>query len=321
MSDSAKLFSPGPGEHLTTSNHAEWFETMAAKLRAAGLFRIVSKSWLKPSSPAAGSDATLIAATQALQDEWERAFEKAAGIIYLQISSELCPLISGKTENSIEMWEALQAHFHAQRAGSRFNALDDLLSIQHAPEQPLSSVTAAATKAMNAFRAVKPASYTLDNLLDELLVMAQIRVLDREKYSVIVTNLLHQPTISQSDVNTAFSIEQIERDRSSHRSSHENALCTTSRASGSLTTAPNSSPGASGVLKCEFCSIQNHSIENCHRFRAAKASALQEVAERRQKGYNNRSKPRQGTELAGNASLRLSGAPEASADSPQALVR
>jgi hypothetical protein len=129
VSDSAKLFSLGPGEHPTTSNYAEWLETMAAKLRAAGLFCIVSKSWLKPSSPAAGSDAMLIAATQALQEEWEHAFEKAAGIIYLHISSELRPLISGKTENPIEMWEALQAHFHAQHAGSRFNALDNLLSI------------------------------------------------------------------------------------------------------------------------------------------------------------------------------------------------
>ena len=161
-------------ELLTPSNYRSWAQNTAAKLRSRGLYRIITGKWTAPDD--LGKDATAAdkLAHQKLVDEFELAQEKAAGLIYLHVGREMQTHLQGIDDNAQAMWTKLEKLHLDQRPGTRFNAYDDLFSIRKSESESLTAVIARVNDASALVKSLRPASFTLKELDQELAVMVMI---------------------------------------------------------------------------------------------------------------------------------------------------
>ena len=153
-SDSLHKFKP-----LSNSNYSEWSGEMKAWLMRNGLWRLVSGKETKPEE---GIEA------------WEAKAEKAAGEIFLLVQSDQRVYFRGLEEDPIAMWKALENAHLSKKPGARFNAYDDLFSIQKEGKESLMDLGVQIEKAMATIQNLCPSGFTIDLLDEELQCMALI---------------------------------------------------------------------------------------------------------------------------------------------------
>ncbi|EKM77669.1 hypothetical protein AGABI1DRAFT_130361 [Agaricus bisporus var. burnettii JB137-S8] len=115
----------------------------------------------------------------------------------------------GIQDSPVKMWEALEA-VHCQRwAGMQFNAYDDLSSIRKLKEGSLQSLINRVESFERKIKELRPSSFTLKQLDDELASMALIRVLPDE-FSGFMSSLLLMDKLDKTTVHQAFVTEDLQ---------------------------------------------------------------------------------------------------------------
>lgn len=181
--------------------------------------------------------------------------------IYSCISPTQCALILGQEDNPILMWGTLQTHHQQQRAGSRFNAMDDLLAICMKENESLTSMAAQISEKMATIKNLRPAAYTIDNSDDELEMMAMIRGLPTD-YLQFASTILLNNNLTKAKIVAAFHIEEIPQERCSTDTA-------SIAASSSKALAAQSPPQHKNKDQCDLCKIKGHTLRNCHQWRQA----------------------------------------------------
>ena len=146
---------------LNGTNYTTWAGDMQAWLHAQGTWRLVSGQQLRPtasplppssssssqSASAGPSSSTSSRATTSdpdklleLQDAWDTKSDKAAGWIWLMLEQDQKNLISAIQGDPVAMWKKLADTYLQQKAGSRFNAYDDLFSIRKKEDESLQAL-------------------------------------------------------------------------------------------------------------------------------------------------------------------------------------
>ena len=107
-------------------------------------------------------------------EKWQSKADKASGQLYLMVDPSQRVHFNGLTDDPVKMWDAIKNIHVQQRAGTRFNAYDDLFNIRKAEDENLQSLINRVDKAVIAIKNLYPTSFNLDNLDDELASMALI---------------------------------------------------------------------------------------------------------------------------------------------------
>ena len=189
------------------------------------------------------------------------------------------------------MWTTLEATYHQKRAGSRFNAYDDLFSIRKVDDESLQSLINRVDESMKNCQSLRPKNFDIAALDKELTSMVLIRALPDE-YSHFVSSLLLMDKLDKDTVQQAFLTEEIQRRR---------------RATDILSAAAMSAASTSTV--CEFCGRSGHSQSTCRAFSNAQEKACSNAAKGPQWRRPQQARKAQDTaatlpaaEFAGNAS-------------------
>ena len=85
------------------------------------------------------------------------------------------------------IWDTLKASFVQQKTAPCFNAYHTLLSTQKDNSESLGSLINKVDEQIRVIKSLSPLSFTLDNLYDELAVMAIIRVLPHSFDDIVRT--------------------------------------------------------------------------------------------------------------------------------------
>src|SRR5438309_10833162 len=85
------------------------------------------------------------------------------------------------------IWDTLKTSFIQQRTATRFNAYHTLLSVEKSDSETLDSLINRVDEQIRVIKSLSPSSFTLDNLYDELAVMAIIRALPHSFDNVVQT--------------------------------------------------------------------------------------------------------------------------------------
>jgi len=205
-------------------------------------------------------------------ERWEIKAEKAAGALKTAISSDLRVLIRDCEDDPLLIWDTLRTSFIQQRTAPRFNAYHALLSVQKKDSEALEGLINRVDEQIRIIKSLSPTSFTLDNLYDELAVMAIIRalphsfddvvrtisVLDKfDKQSVIQSlRNMDQTRSNLSGTSTAFSAQSASSKASQKPHS-------SSSSSSPSSTTQDSSSRLQNRSKCDFCSRLGHVEAKC----------------------------------------------------------
>ena len=302
MSSSAPSFSK-----LNGSNYATWAGDMEAWLKAQALWRIVNGTSKRPSLEGENAD------TKPL-DEWDAKSDKAAGWIWLTLKPDQKALVSSCKDSPVTMWTTLQSTYLQKKAGSRFNAYDDLFSIRKLEDETLQSLINRVDEAVKLIQDLRPTSFSLEQLDKELAAMVLIRALP-EEYNTFVSSLLLLDKLDKKTVQDVFITEEIQR-------------C---RRAADISSSAAAMAASSAQLKCDFCGRSGHAIATCYSYASAQKRAQEDAASRasgRRKKTQQHAKQAQDAspapatapsapsgekEFAGNASTSVSGPVDSSA--------
>jgi hypothetical protein len=193
---------------LTHENYRLWADDMKSWLQLNGLWRLVSGSEKKPAGKpeVLDSKGTVLTPAAPLDEDklerWEVKAERACGALKTAISHELRVLIRDCEDDPLLIWDTLKASFVQQRTALRFNAYHTLLSTQKDDSESLDSLINKVDEQIRVIKSLSPSSFTLDNLYDELAVMAIIRVLPHSFDDVVrtisVLDKFDKPSVIQS---------------------------------------------------------------------------------------------------------------------------
>ena len=196
-SESTPKFKP-----LSNSNYPEWRGEMKAWLMKNGLWRLVSGREPKPKTEEGGLS------------KWEGRAERAAGEIFLSVENDQRVHFRGSEEDPIEIWGLLEKAHLSKKPGARFNAYDDLFSIQKESTESLVDLGVRIEKAMANIQNLRPNDFTIETLDKELQCMALIRALP-EDYRYLSSSLLLLDNLDKHVIMQAFRSEELNRQRQS----------------------------------------------------------------------------------------------------------
>jgi hypothetical protein len=163
---------------LNGTNYGDWKLQMSARLRSKQLWGFVAGSF---SAPAKDSDHFVT---------WKLSWDAAAGEIFSCLEKSQWPHVTGIEGDPQLMWKRLEsANLHKQ-AGSRFNAFDELFGLRKSDEESLMDFGARAQGAMANIQTLRPTTYDLATLDQELTVMAMLRGLPCDAYGSFVSSVL-----------------------------------------------------------------------------------------------------------------------------------
>jgi hypothetical protein len=246
---------------LNASNYPTWVDNMEAWLMSSGLWRIVSGISIRPtpSNPPTEDNTALVEA-------WDIKSEKAAGWIFLMVEDNQKIHFKGIKGNPMKMWAKLKDVYLQQKPGARFNAYDYLFSIRKQEDEPHQTYINRVEEALKQIQDLRPADFTLANLDDELASMALIRGLPSEEYSAFISHLLLLDKLEKATVHQALITEELQRQkRAADIPSNSQALLVTS----------------AKPVKCDFCSMNNHTVDKCYAYERAKKQAQENAAKPR----------------------------------------
>ena len=135
---------------------------MAARLRAKKLWSYVDGSF---KNPGASSDQ---------YHTWKLAYDAAAGELFGCLEKTQWAYVSGLEDAPDKMWDALEvANFH-KKAGTRFNAYDELFGLRKKEEETLMEFGAGAQGATANVVVLWPAGFDIVMVDQEMTVMAML---------------------------------------------------------------------------------------------------------------------------------------------------
>lgn len=179
---------------------------MEAWLRSVKLWSLVSGDLERPVFP----PDTITYEQKRWIIDWDGDKDRAAGIIMLMLEQDQKVHVKDKKADPIAMWKKLESVHEAKRPGSRFNALDDFFSIRKLPEETLPALVNRIEAAMQKYKNLRPADFTIDQMDDELNSMAMVRSLP-EEYSTFASTLLLLDKLDKSVLQQAFHTEETQR--------------------------------------------------------------------------------------------------------------
>jgi hypothetical protein len=130
--------------------------------------------------------------------------EKAASDIYVHLSQSQRAHVQGIEDDPIAMWDKLSSIHSQQVPGMCFGAYNELLSVTKQPDESLQSVASSVSEALACVQELRPESFTIVQLNEELAIMAMLRALPRNVYSNLVLSLMRQKTLTRADIESAF---------------------------------------------------------------------------------------------------------------------
>ncbi|KAJ2926389.1 hypothetical protein H1R20_g10712, partial [Candolleomyces eurysporus] len=270
MSSSSPSFA-----HVTSTNYTTWSSDVEAWLISQSLWRIVSGSQKHPelelpsasnnNPPSNSTTTSASAAAQAnlreaktleLQDIWDAKSNKAPGWIWLMLDQDQKTLVDGCKNDPCTMWTTLESTYHQKKAGSCFNAYDNLFFIRKSGDESLQSLINRVDGSMKLCQSLRPKDFNLKALDKELTSMVLIHTLPDE-YSHFVSLLLLMDKLDTDTVQQVFSTEEIQRCRCA---------------------AEAVSIAASTPLQCKVCSHPGHAQSTCCTFAYAQRTARKQAA-------------------------------------------
>jgi hypothetical protein len=259
--------------------------------------------------------------------------EKATGNILAHLSRSQQTHVKDKGSDAKGIWDALKLVHVQQVPGMRFSAYNKLFSVTKAADESLPAVASRIEDTLACIKELRPTvvklatgtrHYGLNDLGNELVLMAMLRALPLEEFSDFTSSLIRQKDLTRGDVEAAFQVKQTKRD------AHRGPLLSPSGDATLRTAAQPPCQNKPGV-KCGFCTGEGHDEDPCFKKDHARKDAQKAVEERRanhnggKKGRANRAAtpssslpaPSNGakvTELAASASVHLAGSPNTHAD-------
>ena len=193
---------------------------------------------------------------------------------------------------SIRIWTTLRDVHMSKKPGARFNAYDNLFSIRKQPDESLQSLCARIDTSMQSIQDLRPSSFTLKEMDDELHSMALIRSLPDE-YKSLSQSLMLLDDLNKTKIREAFLAEETNSQR---RGEQFNA--------GTSDLALSTSNNAKYDQECDFCGLKGHTSVECRKLVAAKAYARKQRTGKKQTANTANNEPEQSNvvESAGNAS-------------------
>jgi hypothetical protein len=337
---------------LEEANYPTWHPAMKARLRQFGVFRIVTVETQEPLPPGLipptqdtqGHDEPLPQAALILNGQmtfeyqkqlsaYHECKEKPASNILAHLSCSQQTHVKDKGSDAEGVWDALKLVHVQQVPGMPFSVYNELFSVTKGANKLLPAVASRVEDALTRVKKLRPAvvrlatgtrDYGIDNLDDELVLMAMLRALPREEYSNFTSSLICQKDLTRGDVEAAFQVEQTECD------AHHSPLLSPSGDAALRTTAQPPRQNKQGI-KCGFCTGEGHDKENCYKKDRAHKDAQKAVEEhcanhnaakphcanRATAASSSSSAPSDSakfTELVASASVRLAGSPNMHAD-------
>jgi hypothetical protein len=338
---------------LEEANYLTWRPAMEARLRQFSVLRIVTGETQEPLPPAlipytqdANSrdvplpQATLILNGQMMLEYQKRLSayrerkEKAASDILAHLSRLQQMHVKDKGSDAKGIWDALKLVHVQQVPGMRFSAYNKLFSVAKGTDETLPAVASRVEDALACVKELCPTKvklavgtrdYRLDDLGNELALMAMLRALPREEYGDLTLSLMRQKDLTRTNIKAAFQVEQTERN------THRGPLLSPSGNAALHANAAGPPRQKKPGIKCGFSTGEDHDKHACFKKDRARKDAQKAVEERRtnrdggKKGRTNRAAtpsssspaPSEGTkvtELAASASVRLAGSPDTHAD-------
>ena len=282
---------------LRVGNYPQWRNNALALLMTKGWAQLVLGKQKRPTPAVAGTPKP---EEQVLMDAWDEKAMKAAGELFLTLSEDQKTHVSTILDDPVAMWTKLETVHLQKKPGMRFNAWEEFFSIHLEENESLSSLMTRIDAAMQKVKNLRPDSYSLTALDDELVAMTMIRALP-SSYSSFASSLQLLDKLDKDKLQAAFINEEALRTRSSTPG--------TSAVLSAFASQPSSS------LVCDFCSLPGHAQATCIRYLRSKDEASKDAQEKRkQRGKNNKNKAKstpaaaaaQETEpeFAGQASVR-----------------
>ena len=231
---------------------------MEAYLSTKELWEYVDGSSPKP-SPADPSNVTAGEAKELA--DWKRKTAKASGELWLAIEDSQKVHIKEIKGDPVTMWKKLEGVHLQKKPGTRFNAYEVLFSIRKAEEESLTTLMARADKAMQNVKALRPTTFTLDDLDKELVCMALIRSLPAD-YNNFASSLLLLDSLDLTKLQSAFQNEEMQR-TARHIDTSPALALHTSQQHGS----------------CYFCGGTSHFEKDCEKKKRASEEAKKNTAQ------------------------------------------
>jgi transposase InsO family protein len=150
-----------------------------------------------------------------------------------------------------------------------FGAYNHLFSIVQQPDELLQTLAGRVSKALACIQELRPESFTIAMLDNELAIMAMLCALPCNVYSDFVSLLMRQKTLTRVDIKAAFQVEQVEC------TVHHGPLV----GSAALRTFGKPTSLRSDSNKCPFCSIEGHAQEDCYKYKSARNNTIKLVKE------------------------------------------
>ena len=172
----------------------------------------------------------------------------------------------------------------------RFNAYADFFDIRKREDESLTTLMARIDQSMQNIRNLRPSTFSLTDLDDELIAMAMITALPHD-YASFRSSLLLLDQVDHSTLQEAFRNEETNRLRDQNTAN--------SVVSPQALAASSSSPQ---VKKCTFCLRLGHLEDDCYK----KKAAMEQARKPRPRQAKNAMSASPPMESAGNASLRVS---------------
>jgi hypothetical protein len=175
---------------LTSKNYCSWADDIKSWLQLNGLWRLVSGLERKPAGRAEVRDA-------------------AGNVVTPAMSPDVRVFIMDYKDDPILIWQTLKMSFIQQRTALHFNAYHVLLSIQKSESELLEGLISRVDEHIRIIKSLSPSSFTLDNLYDELAVMAIIRALPHSFDNIICTISVLNKFDKQSVIQLLRNMDQM----------------------------------------------------------------------------------------------------------------
>ncbi len=260
---------------LTSANYRLWADNMKSWLQLNGLWRLVSGQEKKPAAKPEIRDSSgnLISPAVALDEDklerWEIKAERAAGALKTAMSHDVKVLIRDCEDDPILIWDTLKTSFIQQRTAPRFNAYHALLSVEKSDSESLEALINRVDEQIRVIKSLSPSSFTLDDLYDELAVMAIIRALPHSFDDVVRTISVLDKFDKQSVIQSLRNMDHTRANLSSTTSAFAASSAPAKRSQNASTSPPstslsqNSQNRGSNRSKCNFCSRSGHVEAKC----------------------------------------------------------
>src|ERR1700760_4744545 len=245
-------------ELLNEHNYQSWKSDAMTLLQSKGLYRLVTGRKTRPSTP---GDA---------QEQWDNDAEKAAGLLGRMVDKSLRHHFRDYTEDPVRIWDTLKQLYTVVNSGMRFNAYDTLFLLKKKEDEKLEEFANRVVNSMQIVKDIHPQAFTIDDLDQELEVMAMLQGLPGN-YRDWSENLMLQDL----NVKTVMEAFKMRTTNDEKRAEAEKTTPSTSEAAMAVSTPfPTSStsptPQTRSDKACTFCGRTNHVQEHCWGYNAAK---------------------------------------------------